>query len=33
MFHFLTIEDLETMAFMAGEIAEVRDAIDHWSAD
>jgi hypothetical protein len=33
MFRFLTIKDLEMMVFMAGEIAEVRDAIDHWSAD
>ena len=32
MFRFLTIKDLESMRFMAGEIAEVRDAIDRWSA-
>ena len=31
MFRFLTIKDLETMKFWAGEIAEVRDAIDRWS--
>jgi hypothetical protein len=33
MFRFLTIKDLEMMAFMAGEIAEVRDAIDRWSVE
>jgi hypothetical protein len=31
MFCFLTVKDMEGMAFMAGEIAEVRDAIDRWS--
>ena len=31
MFRFLTVKDMEMMAFMAGEIAEVRDAIDWWS--
>ena len=33
MFRFLTIKDLEMMMFMAGEIAEVRDAIDRWSVE
>jgi hypothetical protein len=32
MFRFLTVKDLEAMEFMAGEVAEVRDAIDRWSA-
>ena len=32
MFRFLTMKDMEAMAFKAGEIAEVRDAIDRWSA-
>ena len=31
MFRFLTIKDLEAMKFWAGEIAEIRDAIDRWS--
>jgi hypothetical protein len=31
MFRFLTVKDMEMMKFWAGEIAEVRDAIDHWS--
>jgi len=31
IFRFLTINDMEKMMFMAGEIAEVRDAIDRWS--
>ena len=31
MFRYLTMKDMETMKFWAGEIAEVRDAIDHWS--
>ena len=30
-FRFLTVADMEKMMFMAGEIAEVRDAIDRWS--
>ena len=32
MFHFLMMKDMEAMAFKAGEIAEVWDAIDRWSA-
>ena len=31
MFRYLTMKDMETMKFWAGEIAEVRDAIDRWS--
>jgi hypothetical protein len=31
MLRFLTVKDLDTMSFMAGEVAEVRDAIDRWS--
>jgi hypothetical protein len=31
MFRFLTVKDMEMMKFLAGEIAEVRDAIDRWS--
>ena len=31
MLRYLTIKDMEGMKFWAGEIAEVRDAIDHWS--
>ena len=31
MLRFLTVKDLETMSFMAGEVAELRDAIDRWS--
>lgn len=31
MFRYLTVKDMENMVFMAGEIAEVRDAIDRWS--
>ena len=31
MFRYLTMKDMEVMKFWAGEIAEVRDAIDSWS--
>ena len=31
MFRYLTMKDMEAMKFWAGEIAEVRDAIDKWS--
>ena len=31
MLRYLTINDMEGMKFWAGEIAEVRDAIDRWS--
>lgn len=31
MLRYLTIKDMEAMKFWAGEIAEVRDAIDRWS--
>ena len=31
MLRYLTIKDMEGMKFWAGEIAEVRDAIDRWS--
>ena len=31
MLRYLTIKDMEWMKFWAGEIAEVQDAIDHWS--
>ena len=31
MLCYLTIKDMEAMKFWAGEIAEVRDAIDRWS--
>jgi hypothetical protein len=31
MFRYLTVKDMEAMKFWAGEIAEVRDAIDRWS--
>jgi hypothetical protein len=32
MLRYLTTKDMEGMKFWAGEIAEVRDAIDRWSA-
>ena len=31
MLRYLTVKDMEAMKFWAGEIAEVRDAIDRWS--
>ena len=30
MLRYLTVKDMERMSFWAGEIAEVRDAIDRW---
>ena len=33
MFRYLTMKDMEAMKFWAGEIAEVRDAIDKWSVE